>query len=124
MKNINRHAVIVTPKQPMIEWVNFIFPDESVQQFPPFSNDQSTIYLIEEIESPVFFQDWLKQNYRFIFEEELFEWCTDESLWPLQLTFTLFNEWIHASYQSMVVDSIYEEPLLHDGSGDDEDFEG
>jgi len=53
-------------------------------------------------------------NYLEIFEEELFSWIEDDSLWPAPRTFELFSEWIQVSYQSMVVDLNESEPIEYD----------
>ena len=45
--------------------------------------DESTVYLIHEIENREDLDAWLAQHYQVLFEEELSGWYTDESLWPL-----------------------------------------
>ncbi len=118
MEPINRNAIIVCAKKPLIDWVNSIDKVHPIKYRDPLSYDESTIYLIEELETEEDFQEWLRENYAEIFEEELFGWITDESLWPQQRTFELFNRWILVSWQSMVVDLNPEVPIEYD----EEDF--
>ena len=47
MKDINRYALIVSPTQNLVDWVNMIFPDSPVSlNFD--ADDEATAYLIPE----------------------------------------------------------------------------
>lgn len=50
-------------------------------------------------------QQWLKRNFRELFEEELFGWYTDETMWPANRSFRLFGEWFSYSLFSMIFDT-------------------
>jgi len=104
METINRDAIIVSAKKSLINWVNSIDREHPIEFRDPLTSDESTIYLIEELNTEEDFKEWLSENYTEIFEEVLLGWITDESLWPQQRTFELFNEWVLVSWQSMVVD--------------------
>jgi len=43
-------------------------------------------------------------NFKTIFENELFGWCTDVSKWPDTSDFNLFNDWFGLSVHSMAFD--------------------
>jgi hypothetical protein len=114
MQTINRDAIIVSARQPLIDWVNSLDPAHPLEYRDPMNHDESTVYLIEELDSPSDLQDWLEDNYLEIFEEELFGWYSDDTKWPTPLTFELFNKWIQVSYQSMVYDFDESEPIARD----------
>lgn len=114
MQDINRNAISVSARKPLIDWVNSLDAESPVPYRDASDYDESTIYLIEILETEEDFQDWLRDNYLEIFEEELFSWIEDDSLWPAPRTFELFSEWIQVSYQSMVVDLNESEPIEYD----------
>ncbi len=114
MQPINRNAIIVSAKNPLIDWVNTLDPKNPMPYRNPLAYDESTVYLIDVLDTEEDFREWLSENYLEIFEEELYSWITDDSLWPNPLTFDLFNTWISVSYQSMVMDMSLEEPLIYD----------
>jgi hypothetical protein len=107
MNPVNRQALYVAPKKPLVDWVNYVFPDEEkISSEEPLSHDWGTIYLVPEFHSEEEFTVWLKDNYTLFFEQELFEWCEDETQWPEPLSFELFQEWFHYAFQSVVLDTL------------------
>lgn len=114
MQIINRDALRVTPKKPLIDWVNSIDPVHPVQFRDATHHDASTTYLIEELDSQEDFQEWIKENYVEIFEQELFSWIMDDSQWPEPLTYELFTEWIEVSWNSMVFDLNDSDPIEYE----------
>lgn len=104
ISSINRDALILFPKKPFIDWVNYIFPDNPVSIIEPMQHDEGNVYLLPEKESIDQSINYLKRNFREIFENELFDWCTDETRWPQNITWKLFMEWFHFSIQSVVQD--------------------
>jgi hypothetical protein len=114
MQPINRDAITVSARKPLIDWVNSLDPMHPMQYRDPSKYDESTIYLIEELDTEEEFNEWIRENYLEIFEEELFSWIEDESKWPVPMTFELFTEWVQVSYQSMVTDLVHDEPIEHD----------
>lgn len=111
MSLINRDALILYPKQALYDWANRIFR-EKVDYGPVdlARHDAGTIFLIEEQDSEESFGLWLEENYEFFFVTMLSLWTPDESLWPTEVSFPMFQDWFHAVYQSMVID-VEEAPL-------------
>lgn len=103
-ETINRNAIIISPKQPLIDWVNAIYPDEVKMEIKSGSHDESNVYLIPEMEDIEESLTYLEQNYERYLEFELFEWTQDEALWPKKLSWKLFNEWFCISIQTMIFD--------------------
>ena len=98
---INRYAIIIEPSVSYFEWTKTC-PDAD----PNFTLEElqveSKTYLIPETNAePV---NWLKQNFKTIFEHKLEAWYTDENYWPEKMTYKLFKEFFNIRYSTMVVD--------------------
>jgi hypothetical protein len=106
---INRDVLILFPKQPLFDWVNYIFPDDKMICPIPMKHDEGDIFLIPEFDHPDDAIEYLKENFIDFFEQQLFDWTTDENLWPENLTWEMFEDWFHYSIQSMVMDTLDED---------------
>ncbi|WP_147383942.1 hypothetical protein [Maribellus luteus] len=73
------------------------------------AHDAGDVFLIPEFTHPDDAIEYLKENFIEFFEQELFDWTTDENLWPEKLTWELFETWFHYSIQSVVMDILDEE---------------
>ncbi len=111
MYNLNRYALILHPKKPLLDWVNYIFPDSSeVESWNPLENDRTTVYLIPQFDYPGDAVEWVKLNFDYFFELNFEDWCTDEELWPKNRSWELFQEWFEISVQSCVSD-VLDDPI-------------
>src|SRR5437763_525168 len=63
------------------------------------------MYLINSMDEDSEFDEWLKTNYEFLFENELYERFEDDSAWPDELTWELFNQWFEVQFCSVVYDT-------------------
>ncbi|MBN2817337.1 MAG: hypothetical protein JXP36_00105 [Bacteroidales bacterium] len=111
---INRDVLILFPKQPLFDWVNFIFPDDKMVCKKPMAHDEGDIFLIPEFDHPDYAIEFLKDNFVDFFEHELFEWTTDENFWPDKLSWEMFENWFHYSIQSVVMDTLDDEIIKED----------
>jgi len=50
------------------------------------------------------YEEFLKNNYSDIFEEELNSWMSDPGLWPKNPTYEIFNEWFEVLVSDAVID--------------------
>ncbi|MEM1176987.1 MAG: hypothetical protein AAGM22_01485 [Acidobacteriota bacterium] len=104
---INRSAIVLRAKPPMIKWINKTGPDDS----PPLSkrdvNRDRTVYLISEEagETEEAFREWVKANFETLFEAELMGWITDPEFWPRSRTFAVFTKWFDVEMHSVVLDT-------------------
>ena len=98
-ESINRNAIVVKARKPLLDWVKYIYPDD-----PLTETEEGNIYLIREKESNEEIEKWLKRNFDKIFQNELNDWHTDEKHWPQKRTFKLFQEWFEYEIHSMVLD--------------------
>ncbi len=104
MKLLNRDAVMVRPKKPFIDWI--YYNDSSVKITPEEIKNYRNIYLIPEMEDDEARQKCLEKNCQEIFQAELFEWYTDETLFPKDLNYKVFKEWFEIEMFEMVVDTV------------------
>jgi len=113
LNTINRDALIIIPKQPLLDWVNYIYPEAPVTLESLGKHDHGNVYLIPETDHPDDALNYLRENLELYFETELFDWCTDDKLWPKPLTWDLFERWFDYSIQSVVVD-MAKGPIMKD----------
>jgi hypothetical protein len=101
MKTINRTVLLVRPQQPYIDWANS-FEDAG----PLFSEDSNrgTAILIPDTYDEYNYENWVKKNWRQIFEEELESWMLDTDYWPEKLTYKMFKQWFTVLVGDMVID--------------------
>ncbi len=103
---VNRCAVVVTPKQPMVDWTRpFWTPQE--QQNPVA---ESSLYLIPTYDNEAEAIARLQTCHEAIFVAELTLWCRDPELWPRSRNFEVFLEWFSLQFHHLVED-LGQEPL-------------
>ena len=113
---INRAAVILKYKTPAVKWVNDADPINDNPGITTESiNEERTVYLItdEDADTLDIFNQWIKKNFKALFENELEGWYTDERLWPKKRNLKLFYEWFEVECHSVIVDTV-ESPIEDD----------
>lgn len=95
---VNRNVVGIKPKQPLLDWINAIYPDMAED------GSETSAYLVKEHYGYEEIEKWLKKNFAQIFENELNERHQNEDDWPKKLTWKLFTEWFDASIYAAVYD--------------------
>ena len=106
---IDRAAVMLKYKSPAIEWINEVDP---VNDDPRITsedvNSERTVYLIrdEDGDDPSVLQEWIKLNYKILFENELEGWYVDENLWPKNRTLKLFHKWFGIECHTIIEDTV------------------
>jgi hypothetical protein len=119
MPEINRSLIIVTVKQPFIDWAHLTDPEDDTELND--INDDPTAYLVPEypiIDEQEAIIDWCAT---YVFENELMSWCTDEELWPTRRDAATFREWFDVKFHSMVNDIVADIPLKHIDYGEEEE---
>jgi hypothetical protein len=81
MREVNRSAVIVTAKQPFLNWVRSMDTSDLTLTLDDM-NEEPVIYLVPECESDEEFAAWIDNEFELIFQEQLAGWWTDVSTWP------------------------------------------
>ena len=106
---INRAAIILKYKKPAIQWINETDP---YKDNPGISekdaNEERTVYLIEDdaAESSAALNQWIRNNYNNLFENELNGWYANPNLWPEHRTLTLFRKWFIVECHTIIIDTV------------------
>ncbi len=95
---IDRHAIVLKPKQPLFDWINGIYPEK-----PIFEADEANIYLINNRKAKIL-DSWLKKHFDRFFQMELEYWHTNKKEWPQKRTYKLFKEWFQIEVSTLVMD--------------------
>lgn len=106
MDHVNRMAVVVFFREPFVDWLNSIDPDKPV--WMGSLAERGNVYLIPEFESIDEAEDHVEEIFDEIFANELSEWHTDQSLWPVERTYDMFLEWFDVLFDVAVFDTIGE----------------
>lgn len=99
----NRTALMVTPKEPFIKWVQGV-DETSAQLTPEDITEGPNIYLVDDTPDGLSEDRLLKKNFAGIFEEELNDWITDPTLWPQKRDLKTFRQWFHVHFYEIVLD--------------------
>lgn len=100
MPVVNRCAIGLGPRQPLIEWSRTISEDDTLA----WGAEDRSLYLIPVYESEEEALALLAEVYEEIFARELESWSLDEASWPSPRTFTLFREWFEIHFYDLIED--------------------
>lgn len=109
MREINRSAIILIPKQPFLDWLNAVDPS-SIEVSLSDLAEEPDVFLVPECESDAEFDRTLRKFFPTIFETLLEGWWTDRGTWPKNRTFARYGSWFEIHHHSLVLD-LSEEPL-------------
>jgi hypothetical protein len=105
MRVVNRTAVTIIGAAPFVEWTkardaDFARGQLIVARTKPFG----TAYLLPEFDAAEDVQEWVEENFAWLFEFQLSTWTEDESAWPAVRDLKTFKEWFRVDLHSTVVD--------------------
>lgn len=105
MRVINRIAISITGADPYVEWTRQHDPDRdrgtlTVARARPYG----TSILLPELELEEDVQEWIEDNYAWLFEFQLAAWTDDEAAWPALRDLPTFRSWFRIEIDSVVVD--------------------
>ena len=103
MRTLNRSAIIVTPKQPFLEWLHSIDASSRDLEMADLRSDPS-VYLFPECTNDNELTQHLKRACEEIFEQELESWDRLEEAWPKDRSFEAFQRWFDFSIHWMIFD--------------------
>jgi hypothetical protein len=98
---INRFAILLEPTEAFLEWAKKC-PDGDPELTLKELRDEGTVYLIPETDAMP--ENWLKRNYKIMFEHELKAWYTDEDYWPKPRSFKIFKMFFNIRFSSIILD--------------------
>jgi hypothetical protein len=104
MDTIDRQAVVVLLREPVVDWVNEADPDH-----PIWAEDISwrgNVYLIPRFETLEEAEDHVQAIYDEIFCNELSGWFEEQDKWPKDRTYEMFTEWFDVIYDVVVFDTL------------------
>ncbi|MGE5682546.1 MAG: hypothetical protein ACM34K_16895 [Bacillota bacterium] len=113
MYSIDRHLVIIKPKQPFLDWLKSLAEENSSLVIEDIRHD-NTAFMIPSNELIEQDQKYIKSIFPDLFEMELEEWSLDTDLWPGDRTYELFQEWFDTEIHTIVIDTL-EDPVEKSG---------
>ncbi len=103
---LNRSALIIRYKQPFVDWINSV--ETGLENARTLTindlNEENNVYLIE-VEDQEELEEWLDLHHEDLFEDELYSWYTDSSLWPEDRSLDQFVTWCAFDLYTMVFDT-------------------
>ena len=112
MVTLNRSAIVVTPRQPFLEWLHAVDPTSRHITLQELDRDPA-VYLIPECDTDEDVGHVLGELCEEIFVEQLTGWYTDAASWPTDRSFDVFCRWFDYRHHSMLID-LCDEPLLRE----------
>jgi hypothetical protein len=109
MAIINRCAVGIGPRQPLIEWSRRVSGEEAIS----WHDNDHGLYLLPPYEDDEEGWEVLQKIYGTIFEKELSSWCADPELWPGPRSFSMFMDWFEIRFYDLI-DDLCEAELNHE----------
>jgi hypothetical protein len=105
MRVINRTAVSIVGGQPYVDWTRQHAADGSsevvtVARAKPFG----AAVLLPEFEFEEDVQEWVEDNWSWLFELQLDAWTSDQSSWPAERDLRMFRDWFRVDIHNIVVD--------------------
>lgn len=116
---INRTVVLLAPKQPFLDWLNIVEPDEEPLTLDDLREDNE-VFLIPQYNDDSDSEKWIEARWSFLFEHMLMGWVDEEILWPQDRTLEMFREWFDIEIHTMAWD-LSDEPLIVEDWQDEED---
>jgi len=106
---LNRTVVILIFKKPFLDWLNATDqnPLSLTLEMLHIDNDS---FLIPQFDDPHHAVKWVEERWSFLFDSILFDWITEESMWPENRSLKMFLEWFDIDVHSMAWD-LANEPL-------------
>jgi hypothetical protein len=108
---LNRSVVIVRAKEPFLQWVKSLPDPGDVSR--DIINQDSTAYLLPDLEHGFEEEELTDQFYNLIFEEQLNSWWTEKNEWPEKRDLETFKKWFAVEFHSVVLDLV-DAPLEDD----------
>lgn len=116
---INRTVVLLGPKQPFLDWLNNVDPDDQALTVDDLRDDNE-VFLIPQFNDNSDSEKWVETRWSFLFEHMLMGWVDEDTLWPQDRTLEMFREWFNIEIHTMAWD-LSDEPLIVEDWQDEDD---
>lgn len=111
---INRHLIILMPKQPVLDWIKRVDPNPPNITLDELRLEQNAFLVPDALDGQQDAEKWVQRRWQMFFEGFLEEWYTVESWWPQKRTYKMFKDWFDVQYHSMVWDLATSEPMSYE----------
>lgn len=111
---INRHLIILKPKQPVLDWIKRVDPNPPNLTLDQLRLEQNAFLVPDDFDGQQDAEKWVQRRWQMFFEGFLAEWYTVESWWPQKRTFKMFKDWFDVQYHSMVWDMAAKIPITYE----------
>jgi hypothetical protein len=112
MRVVNRAAVTIIGAVPYEDWIRNQDADHNRGTLTVArAKAYGSVFLLPEFELEEDLQEWVEENFSWLFEFQLSSWTEDESTWPSPRDLSLFRKWFRIDVHSVVVDVADEEDL-------------
>jgi hypothetical protein len=101
MRSVNRTLVFIRPRNPYADWANSV--DDAGPRYI-LDEHPGTAYLLPDNLDMEELNQFVRDNYRALFEDELDSWCSDPSRWPEDRSQKRFQEWFEVGVADLVYD--------------------
>ena len=110
MRVLNRTAITVIGAEPYLDWTRSRDADFNRGTLTVArTKSYGSAFLLPEFEQEEDLQEWVEDNYAWMFEFQLSAWTEDESAWPSTRDLKTFREWFRIDVHSVVVDAADDE---------------
>jgi hypothetical protein len=107
MRVINRTAATIVGAQPYIDWTRARDADFNKGALTVVrTKAYGSAFLLPEFDLEEDLQEWVEENFAWLFEFQLSAWTEDESAWPATRDLKTFREWFRIDIHSVVVDIV------------------
>ena len=106
-------------KQPYLNWVNSLDPTQSGSWTLEQLNEDNDTFMIPQFVDPRDSVKWVEERWHILFDNVLFNWDTDETVWPEGKSLKMFHEWFDVQIHSLVWDMANEPLAVEDWSGEE-----
>lgn len=105
MRVVNRTAVTIVGADPFVQWARSRDADFNRNQLTVArTKTYGTAFLLDEVDFEEDLQEWVEDNYAWMFEFQLSTWTADESAWPQDRDLAMFKSWFRIDLHNVVVD--------------------
>jgi hypothetical protein len=106
MRVLNRTAVTIVGAQPYLDWTRSRDADFNRGTLTiARTKSYGSAFLLPEFQLEEDLQEWVDENFAWLFEFQLSAWTEDESAWPTTRDLKTFREWFRVDIHSTVVDA-------------------
>lgn len=96
---IDRTAIIIKPKQPLLDWFFSLYPDD---HYHKEEIKNANVYLIDENINDV--EKWLRKKFDKFFMRILGDWHENKKEWPQRRNYKMFKLWFRVEISEVVYD--------------------